>query len=37
MLAAGVVLYLHNRSFLRAAAIQAVPPFIAILAILFLG
>jgi putative membrane protein len=37
MLAAGVVLYLHNRSFFRAAAIQAVPPFIAILAILLLA
>jgi putative membrane protein len=36
MTAAGVVLYLHSRSFLRAAAIQAVPPFVAILAILFL-
>ena len=37
MVAAGVVLVAHNRSFLRAAAIQAVPPLVAILAILFLG
>jgi putative membrane protein len=37
MVAAGVVLVAHNRSFLRAAAIQAVPPAIAILAIVFLG
>jgi putative membrane protein len=37
MLAAGLVLVLHNRSFLRAAAIQAVPPLVAILAIVFLG
>lgn len=37
MIAAGAVLYLHDRSFLRAAAIQAVPPLVAVLAILFLG
>jgi putative membrane protein len=37
MVAAGAVLVAHNSSFLRAAAIQAVPPFIAILAIVFLG
>lgn len=37
MIAAGVVLYLNNRSFLRAAAIQAVPPIVAVLAIAFLG
>lgn len=37
MLAAGIVLFLHDRRFLRAAAIQAVPPLIAVLAILFLG
>ena len=37
MAAAGLVLVLHNRSFLRAAAIQAVPPLVAILAIVFLG
>ena len=30
MVAAGVVLVVHNRSFARAAAIQAVPPLIAI-------
>jgi putative membrane protein len=34
MIAAGVVLYLHNPRFLRAAAIQAVPPLIAVVAIL---
>jgi putative membrane protein len=33
MVAAGVVLVAHNRSFLRAAAIQAVPPLIAIIGI----
>jgi len=33
MIAAGVVLYLHNPRFLRAAAIQAVPPLIAVVAI----
>jgi putative membrane protein len=32
MVAAGVVLVTRNRSFARAAAIQAVPPLIAILA-----
>ena len=37
MTAAGVVLFLHNRRFLFAAAIQAVPPFVAIVAILVLG
>ena len=37
MIAAGVVLYLHDRSFLRAAAIQAVPPLVAVLAIVVLG
>jgi putative membrane protein len=36
MIAAGLVLYLSSRRFLRAAAIQAVPPLIAVLAILFL-
>jgi putative membrane protein len=36
MLAAGLVLVLHNRSFLRAALIQAVPPAAAVLGILFL-
>ena len=30
MFAAGLVLYLHNRAFLRAAAIQAAPPAVAI-------
>jgi putative membrane protein len=35
MIAAGVVLVLHNPSFLRAAAIQVVPPLAAVLAILF--
>jgi len=34
MIAAGLVLYLHNPRFLRAAAIQAVPPLIAVVAIL---
>jgi len=34
MIAAGVVLYLHNPRFLRAAAIQVVPPLIAVIAIL---
>jgi putative membrane protein len=33
MVAAGVVLVAHNRSFLRAAAIQGVPPLIAIVGI----
>lgn len=37
MIAAGVVLYLNNKRFLRAAAIQAVPPLAAVLAITFLG
>jgi len=37
MIAAGVVLVLHNPSFLRAAAIQVLPPLSAVLAILFLG
>ena len=34
MVAAGVVLYLHNPRFLRAAAIQAVPPLVAVVAML---
>ena len=34
MIAAGVVLVLHNPRFARAAAIQAVPPLVAVLAIL---
>jgi hypothetical protein len=37
LIAAGVVLFLNNKGFLRAAAIQAVPPLVAVLAILFLG
>ena len=37
MVAAGVVLFLYDRRFLRAAAIQVVPPLVAILAVLFLG
>ncbi|MBI3746859.1 MAG: DUF1304 domain-containing protein [Chloroflexi bacterium] len=37
MVAAGLVLVLHNRSLLRAAAIQAVPPLVAILAAVVLG
>jgi len=37
MIAAGVVLYLHNPRFLRAAAIQVVPPLIAIAAIVLTG
>lgn len=37
MLAAGVVLFLSNRKFLRAAAIQGFPPLVAIIGILFLG
>ena len=37
MVAAGTVLVLHNRSFLRAATIQAVPPLVAIVAALVLG
>jgi len=36
MLAAGIVLFLHDRRFLRAAAIQAVPPLVAVLGIVFL-
>jgi putative membrane protein len=36
MVAAGVVLVLHNASFLRAASIQAIPPLIAIVAALVL-
>ncbi len=32
MVAAGAVLYLHNRGFLRAAAIQAAPPLVALVA-----
>jgi putative membrane protein len=31
MVAAGAVLYAHNRAFLRAAAVQAGPPLVAIL------
>jgi putative membrane protein len=34
MVAAGVVLYLHSPRFLRAAAVQAVPPLIAVAATL---
>ena len=37
MVGAGVVLVLHNRRFARAAAIQAVPQLVAILAQLLLG
>jgi putative membrane protein len=37
MIAAGVVLVVHNRRFLFAAAVQAVPPLIAVLGILLLG
>jgi putative membrane protein len=37
MIAAGAVLYVHDRRFLRAAAIQAVPPLVAVLGIIFLG
>jgi putative membrane protein len=37
MMAAGVVLFLYSRSFLRAAAIQAIPPLVAILAIIYFG
>lgn len=36
MVAAGIVLVANNRSFLRAAAIQAVPPLIAIIGIVAL-
>jgi putative membrane protein len=34
MIAAGVVLYLHNPRFLRAAALQVVPPLIAVAGII---
>ena len=37
MIAAGTVLFVNNRSFLRAAAIQAVPPIVVVFAIVFLG
>lgn len=37
MVAAGAVLVGHDRRFVRAAAVQAVPPLIAILAIAVLG
>ena len=37
MIAAGLVLVAHNGAFLRAAAIQAIPPLVAVLAIVFLG
>ena len=37
MVAAGVVLVTHNRGFARAAAIQAGPPLVAILAQVLLG
>ncbi|HET9436445.1 MAG TPA: hypothetical protein VFO50_06270 [Candidatus Limnocylindrales bacterium] len=37
MVAAGVVLVLHNARFLRAAAIQVVPALVAVVAGLFLG
>jgi putative membrane protein len=37
MVAAAIVLVLHNRTFARAAAIQAVPPLVAIAAALLLG
>jgi putative membrane protein len=37
MVAAGVVLFANNPSFLRAAAIQALPPGVAILGMVFLG
>ena len=37
MVAAGVVLYLHNPRFLRAAAVQALPPLIAVAATLLAG
>ena len=36
MVAAGVVLFLHNDRFLRAAAVQALPPLVAILGFFFL-
>ena len=37
MIAAGIVLVLHNPSFLRAAAVQVVPPLLAVLGIALLG
>jgi putative membrane protein len=37
MIAAGLVLVAHNAAFLRAAAIQAIPPLVAVLAIVFLA
>jgi hypothetical protein len=37
MVAAGVVLFLHNPRFLQAAAIQVVPALAALLAILLIG
>jgi putative membrane protein len=37
MVAAGSVLYLYNSSFLRAAAIQVVPPLVAIVTAFFLS
>ena len=37
MVAAGVVLFLHNPRFLRAAAIQVGPALVAVVAALFLG
>lgn len=36
MVAAGLVLYLHDHGFARAAAIQSVPPLVAIVAATFL-
>ena len=36
MIAAGLVLVLHNSAFLRAAMIQALPPIVAVLALVFL-
>jgi putative membrane protein len=37
MIAAGLVLVAHDPSFLRAAMIQALPPVVAVLAVVFLG
>jgi len=37
MVAAGIVLVTHNRAFLRAALIQAVPPLVAIVALVAFG
>lgn len=37
MIAAGIVLFLHNRAFLRAALIQAVPPLVALVPLLVFG